>query len=178
MTNFKFIILIIIIGLMSGFAGLYFSKNISLSLSDSQTEIFFNATSKDINNKNVSLSQYKNKWLLVNFWATWCAPCREEIPELNELFKNNKDIHLIAIAIDEIEAVNKFLIKTPIDYESLISNDMQGLKISKSLGNDKGVLPFTVLIKPNGKIQEVFFGKLNMESLNTYLKDVIKQKMH
>ena len=178
MTNFKFIILIIIIGLMSGFAGLYFSKNISLSLSDSQTEIFFNATSKDINNKNVSLSQYKNKWLLVNFWATWCAPCREEIPELNELFKNNKDIHLIAIAIDEIEAVNKFLIKTPIDYESLISNDMQGLKISKSLGNDKGVLPFTVLIKPNGKIQEVFFGKLNMEILNTYLKDVIKQKMH
>ena len=174
MTNFKFIILIIIIGLMSGFAGLYFSKNISLSLSDPQTEIFFNAKSKDINNKNVSLSQYKNKWLLVNFWATWCAPCREEIPELNELFKNNKDIHLIAIAIDEIEAVNKFLIKTPIDYESLISNDMQGLKISKSLGNDKGVLPFTVLIRPNGKIQEVFFGKLNMKSLNTYLKDVVK----
>ena len=174
MTNFKFIILIIIIGLMSGFAGLYFIKNISLSLRDPQTEIFFNATSKDINNKNVSLSQYKNKWLLVNFWATWCAPCREEIPELNELFKNNKDIHLIAIAIDEIEAVNKFLVKTPIDYESLISNDMQGLKISKSLGNDKGVLPFTVLIRPNGKIQEVFFGKLNMKSLNTYLKDVIK----
>ena len=174
MTNSKFIFLIIIIGLMSGFAGLYFSKNISLSLNDPQTEIFFNATSKDINNKNVSLSQYKNKWLLVNFWATWCAPCREEIPELNELFKNNKGIHLIAIAIDEIEAVNKFLIKTPIDYESLISNDMQGLKISKSLGNDKGVLPFTVLIKPNGNIQEVFFGKLNMKSLNTYLKDVVK----
>ena len=178
MTNFKFIVLIIIIGLMSGFAGLYFSKNISPSLSDSQTEIFFNSISKDINNKSVSLSQYKNRWLLVNFWATWCAPCREEIPELNELFEDNMDIHLIAIAIDEIEAVNKFLIKTPIKYESLISNDMQGLELSKSLGNDKGVLPFTALIKPNGKIQEVFFGKLNMESLNTYLKDVIKQKMH
>ena len=173
MTNFKFIVLIIIIGLMSGFAGLYFSKNISSSLSDPQTKIFFNPISKDINNKSVSLSQYKNKWLLVNFWATWCAPCREEIPELNELFEDNMDIHLIAIAIDEIEAVNKFLIKTPIKYESLISNDMQGLEISKSLGNDKGVLPFTVLIKPNGKIQEVFFGKLNMESLNTYLKEVI-----
>ena len=114
----------------------------------------------------------------MNFWATWCAPCREEIPELNELFEDNKDVHLIAIAIDEIEAVKKFLIKTPIKYESLISNDMQGLELSKSLGNDKGVLPFTALIKPNGKIQEVFFGKLNMESLNTYLKDVIKQKIH
>jgi len=174
MTNFKFIVLIIIIGLISGFAGLYFSKNTSPSLSNPQTEIFFNSISKDTNNKSVSLSKYKNKWLLVNFWATWCAPCREEIPELNNLFKNNKDIHLIAIAIDEIEAVNKFLIKIPIKYESLISNDMQGLEISRSLGNDRGVLPFTVLIKPNGKIQEVFFGKLNMESLNTYLKDVIK----
>mgnify|MGYP000288836711 CR=1 FL=1 len=174
MTNFKFIVLIIIIGLMSSFAGLYFSKNISLSLNDPQTEIFFNSISKDKNNKSVSLSQFKNRWLLVNFWATWCAPCREEIPELNELFKNNKDVHLIAIAIDEIGAVNKFLTKTPINYESLISNDIKGVEISKSLGNDRGVLPFTVLIKPNGKIQEVFFGKLNMESLNKHLKDTIK----
>ena len=174
MTNFKFIVLIIIIGLMSSFAGLYFSKNISLSLNDPQTEIFFNSISKDKNNKSVSLSQFKNRWLLVNFWATWCAPCREEIPELNELFKNNKDVHLIAIAIDEIGAVNKFLTETPINYESLISNDIKGVEISKSLGNDRGVLPFTVLIKPNGKIQEVFFGKLNMESLNKYLKDTIK----
>ena len=174
MTNFKFIVLIIIIGLMSSFAGLYFSKNISLSLNDPQTEIFFNSISKDKNNKSVSLSQFKNRWLLVNFWATWCAPCREEIPELNELFKNNKDVHLIAIAIDEIGAVNKFLTKIPINYESLISNDIKGVEISKSLGNDRGVLPFTVLIKPNGKIQEVFFGKLNMESLNKHLKDTIK----
>ena len=174
MTNFKFIVLIIIIGLMSSFAGLYFSKNISLSLNDPQTEIFFNSISKDKNNKSVSLSQFKNRWLLVNFWATWCAPCREEIPELNELFKNNKDVHLIAIAIDEIGAVNKFLTKTPINYESLISNDIKGVEISKSLGNDRGVLPFTVLIKPNGKIQEVFFGKLNIESLNKYLKDTIR----
>ena len=174
MTNFKFIVLIIIIGLMSSFAGLYFSKNISLSLNDPQTEIFFNSISKDKNNKSVSLSQFKNRWLLVNFWATWCAPCREEIPELNELFKNNKDVHLIAIAIDEIGAVNKFLTKTPINYESLISNDIKGVEISKSLGNDRGVLPFTVLIKPNGKIQEVFFGKLNMESLNKHLKDTIR----
>ena len=174
MTNFKFIVLIIIIGLMSSFAGLYFSKNISLSLNDPQTEIFFNSISKDKNNKSVSLSQFKNRWLLVNFWATWCAPCREEIPELNELFKNNKDVHLIAIAIDEIGAVNKFLTETPINYESLISNDIKGVEISKSLGNDRGVLPFTVLIKPNGKIQEVFFGKLNMETLNKHLKDTIK----
>ena len=174
MTKFKFIFLIIIIGFISGFAGLYLSKNLSPSINNLQTEIFFNSISKDKDNKSISLNQYKNRWLLVNFCATLCAPCREEIPELNELFENNKDIHLVAIAIDEIEAVNKFLTKTPINYESLISNDIKGVEISKSLGNDRGVLPFTVLIKPNGKIQEVFFGKLNMESLNKHLKDTIK----
>ncbi len=174
MTKFKFIFLIIIIGFISGFAGLYLSKNLSPSINNLQTEFFFNSISKDKDNKSISLNQYKNRWLLVNFWATWCAPCREEIPELNELFENNKDIHLVAIAIDEIEAVNKFLTKTPINYESLISNDIEGVEISKSLGNERGVLPFTVLIKPDGKIQEVFFGKLNMKSLNAYLKDIIK----
>jgi len=174
MTKFKFILLIIIIGFISGFAGLYLNKNLSPSINNPQTEIFFNSISKDKDNNSVSLTQYKNRWLLVNFWATWCAPCREEIPELNELFENNKNIHLVAIAIDEIEAVNKFLTKTPINYESLISNDIEGVEISKSLGNERGVLPFTVLIKPNGKIQEVFFGKLNMKSLNAYLKNIIK----
>jgi len=174
MTNFKFLFLIIIIGFISGFAGLYLSKNLSPSLNNPQTSIFFNSVSKDLNNNNVSLSKYKNKWLLVNFWATWCAPCREEIPELNELANTNKKIQLVGIAIDEIEAVKKFLDKTPIYYDSFISNDMSGVEISKSLGNEKGVLPFTILINPNGKIQDAFYGKLDIESLNIHLAKIIK----
>ena len=174
MTKFKFIFLIIIIGFVSGFAGLFFSKSLPLSLNNPQTEIFFKSNSKDINDNNVSLSQYKNRWLLVNFWATWCAPCREEIPELNELANTNKKIQLVGIAIDEIESVKQFLNKTPIHYDSLISNDMNGVEISKSLGNEKGVLPFTVLITPDGKIQEAFYGKLDVESLNMYLVKIIK----
>jgi len=174
MTKFKFIFLIIIIGFVSGFAGLFFSKSLPLSLNNPQTEIFFKSNSKDINDNNVSLSQYKNRWLLVNFWATWCAPCREEIPELNELANTNKKIQLVGIAIDEIESVKQFLNKTPIHYDSLISNDINGVEISKSLGNEKGVLPFTVLITPNGEIQEVFYGKLDIDSLNMYLVKIIK----
>ena len=174
MNNSKFIFLIILIGLISSLAGLYFGKNNPSFNQDSQTEVFFNSQSKNINNNSVSLSEYKNKWLLVNFWATWCAPCREEIPELNELAKTNKKIQLVGIAIDEIESVKQFLNKTPIHYDSLISNDINGVEISKSLGNEKGVLPFTVLITPNGEIQEVFYGKLDIDSLNMYLVKIIK----
>jgi len=174
MNNSKFIFLIILIGLVSSLAGLYLGKN-TLSLnSATQTEGFFNSQSKDLNNNNVSLSQYKNKWLLVNFWATWCAPCRDEIPELNDLAKNNNKVQLVGIAIDEIEAVKIFLSKTPIYYDSYISNDMDGLEISKSLGNEKGILPFTVLITPSGKIQEAFYGRLDVNSLNKYLVKTIE----
>jgi thiol-disulfide isomerase/thioredoxin len=174
MKNIKFIFLIIIIGFISASIGVYFNKNLSPIISDSETKILFNSESKNLNNESIQHSQYKNKWLLVNFWATWCAPCIEEIPELNKLFRDNDNIQLVGIAIDDIDAVNKFISKTPINYESLISNDIKGVEISKSLGNDRGVLPFTVLIKPNAKIQRVFYGKLDMVVLNSYLKDVIK----
>tara|TARA_B110000967_G_scaffold139576_1_gene142525 strand:+ start:431 stop:955 length:525 start_codon:yes stop_codon:yes gene_type:complete len=174
MTNSKFVFLIILIGLVSSLAGLYLGKNTLFFNNATQTEVFFNSQSKDLNNNNVSLSQYKNKWMLVNFWATWCAPCRDEIPELNDLAKNNNKVQLVGIAIDEIEAVKIFLGKTPIHYDSYISNDMDGLEISKSLGNEKGILPFTVLIAPSGKIQEAFYGRLDVSSLNKYLIKIIE----
>ena len=174
MTNIKFSILIILIGFISGFAGLYFAKNSILDFEESETNIFFNSVVKDIDDQDVRLSKYKNNWLLVNFWATWCAPCREEIPELNNLFDNNKKFNIIGIAIDDMQAVKKFLVDTPIRYDSLISDNIRGVEISKSLGNSRGVLPFTVLIKPNGKIQDVFYGKFDVNALNNYLKDTIK----
>ena len=174
MTNAKFVFLVLLIGLVSILAGLYLGKS-TLSFNNvTPAEVFFNSQSKDLNNNNVSLSQYKNKWLLVNFWATWCAPCRDEIPELNDLAKNNNKVTLVGIAIDEIEAVKIFLSKTPIHYDSYISNDMNGLEISKSLGNEKGILPFTVLITPSGKIQEAFYGRLDVSSLNKYLVKIIE----
>ncbi len=174
MTNAKFIFLIILIGLISSFAGLHFSKSTSSDSQNPQTALFFNSQSKSINNDNIALSRYKNTWLLVNFWASWCAPCREEIPDLNELANKNKKIKLVGIAIDEIEAVKKFLNKTPINYDSLIANDINGVEISKSLGNIKGVLPFTVLIAPNGEIQQAFYGKLDIMKLNQTLIKIIK----
>ena len=70
--------------------------------------------------------------------------------------------------------VKKFLIETPINYESLILSDMKGVEISKALGNDKGVLPFTVLINPNGEVQNTFYGKLDITTLRSYLIDTIK----
>ena len=174
MKKLKIILIFVFIGAISVIGGAYFKINSTTSHENFDTKIFYNSITKNINNENVALSKFKGKWLLINFWATWCAPCREEIPDLNNLFNENKRINLIGIAIDEIEDVKKFLIETPINYESLILSDMKGVEISKALGNDKGVLPFTVLINPNGEVQNTFYGKLDITTLRRYLIDTIK----
>ena len=108
--------------------------------------------------------------MIINFWATWCAPCREEIPELNEFYKN-KDINLIAIAIDEIADVIKFQDEIPIQYPSFIANEQEGVTLAKKLGNERGVLPFTVIIQPDGSVKKSFYGKVKISDLNQALSD-------
>jgi len=119
----------------------------------------------DTEGNKVHLNKFKGKWLVLNFWATWCEPCREEIPELNQFAKDNKDITLIGIAIDDMEAIEKFQKDTPIEYLSLVSN-MDGVKLSQSLGNIKGVLPFTVIIDSSGNTVKSFYGKVKIPELN------------
>ena len=119
----------------------------------------------DTEGNKVHLNKFKGKWLVLNFWATWCEPCREEIPELNQFAKDNKDITLIGIAIDDMEAIEKFQKDTPIEYLSLVSN-MDGVKLSQSLGNIKGVLPFTVIIDSSGNTVKSFYGKVKIVELN------------
>ncbi|MBT5150563.1 MAG: TlpA family protein disulfide reductase, partial [Nitrosomonadales bacterium] len=88
--NFKFILLIISIGVIAAFTGYLIKKNDidkELNVSDVSnitTKKLFNSQIIDTAGKKVALSKFEGKWLLINFWATWCAPCREEIPELNE----------------------------------------------------------------------------------------------
>ena len=119
----------------------------------------------DTEGNKVHLNKFKGKWLVLNFWATWCEPCREEIPELNQFAKDNKDITLIGIAIDDMEAIEKFQKDTAIEYLSLVSN-MDGVKLSQSLGNIKGVLPFTVIIDSSGNTVKSFYGKVKIPELN------------
>ena len=121
------------------------------------------------NGDPVILESFSESLTLVNFWATWCAPCREEIPELNEFAHTNKDVKTIAIAIDDLESVNKFTKKIPINYSSFIAEN-EGVELSQSLGNDRGILPFSVIISPDKKIEKIFYGKLELNQLNQTLK--------
>lgn len=170
MNKLKIILIFVFIGTISVIGGAYFKMSSTTSHENFETKIFYNSITKNINNENVALSKFEGKWLLINFWATWCAPCREEIPELNEFYKHN-DINLIAIAIDEIADVVKFQDEIPIQYPSFIANDIDGVRLTKNLGNSRGVLPFTVIVQPDGLVKKSFYGKVNISELNQALSD-------
>ena len=168
MISKKIILLFLLaaIALSSG----YIYHNISLKGVPTETNLLYEIELQDLSKKKLTLQSYNNKLLIINFWATWCAPCREEIPELNEFYKN-KDINLIAIAIDEIADVIKFQDEIPIQYPSFIANELEGVTLAKKLGNERGVLPFTVIIRPDGSLKKSFYGKVKISDLNQALSD-------
>lgn len=119
------------------------------------------------------LSQWQGKILVVNFWATWCAPCVQEMPELStlqtELGKNN--VQLLGLGIDSPSNIKDFAKKYAITYP-LFSAGMEGTEISRLLGNQAGGLPFTLLISADGNIIKTYLGRLKMDDLRADISKI------
>ena len=111
------------------------------------------STFPDVAGRAQRLVQWQGKALLCNFWATWCAPCREEMPMLDAAAHQYRTIGLqvVGIAIDHAANVNQFLEKTPVGYPVLIA-DAGGVDLMRRLGNSAGGLPFTVLLDRRGRL--------------------------
>lgn len=140
---------------------------------DSAAAQLFTATLPDATGAPQSLSQWQDKVVIVNFWATWCAPCVEEMPELSALQSgiSKKNIQLIGLGIDSPENIKKFASKYKISYPLYVAG-MQGSELSRQLGNRSGGLPFTVLIGKDGQVRKTYLGRLKMEQLRADLKGI------
>lgn len=117
-----------------------------------------------------ALSQWKGKALVVNFWAPWCAPCVEEMPELAQLALDNvgKNIRVIGIGIDSPTNIAQFAAKFKISYPLYVAG-MSGTELSRQFGNNAGGLPYTVLIGADGQIKKTYLGRLRFAELKADL---------
>lgn len=132
---------------------------------------FFAQTLTDANGQAQQMTQWKNKALVINFWATWCPPCVDEMPELSALQKEiqSKNIQIIGIGIDSTSNIAQFSAKHNIAYP-LYAGGMSGTDLSRQFGNAAGGLPFTVLIDRHGLVKKTYLGRLKMEDLRKDLQ--------
>lgn len=116
----------------------------------------------------------KNKYTVLNFWATWCLPCVEELPELSDLNKklSNDQIEFFGVSIDDAEKTGKFFQANEATSFKIIYSEQDTMALSEQLGNDKGVVPYTVVIDQNGKVIKQIFGRVNIQELSSYLNSL------
>jgi thiol-disulfide isomerase/thioredoxin len=124
----------------------------------------------DLSGKPQALGQWKGKPLLVNFWASWCAPCVQEMPELSELAAKDggKHFNVIGIGIDSPANLVEFTRKTKVAYPLYVGG-LSGTDLSRELGNANGGLPFTVLIGADGQVRKTYLGRLKFDQLRADL---------
>ncbi len=123
----------------------------------------------DVNGEIQSLDQYKGKWLIVNYWATWCGTCMKEMPELISLHESNKDNDIVVVGINfetiEKKDLKEFVSEKSIPYTVLSTEPVRVTPIGKV-----PALPTTYIIDPEGNVVAGEVGIVTQEDLESYIK--------
>lgn len=165
----------LLVAALAGTAGYYFNQaSLSSQAIESAAKKLMLAPLTDLNGRMQTLSISRAKVLLVNFWATWCTPCREEIPALMKIQDkySANGVQIAGIALDDVAKVSDYASEININYDFLIGN-ADTLLISKDLGNQAGVLPFTVILDRAGKVVYTHAGALTEAALDAVLAPLL-----
>lgn len=115
----------------------------------------------------VSLSDFRGQWVVINYWATWCAPCRKEIPELSELHQERDDITVLGLAYEDTDdkALEEFLADFAVSYPILrvdVYDPPQPFGAPKAL-------PTTILLDPQGRSAKTFIGPVTRQAIEQFI---------
>jgi thiol-disulfide isomerase/thioredoxin len=129
----------------------------------------------DLSGQTRRLVEWRGKALACNFWATWCAPCREEMPLLDAAQQQYaaQGLQVVGIAIDNTANVQQFVAKVPVGYPILIA-DANAIDLMRELGNSRGGLPFTVLLTRAGRLAERKLGAYSKADLDRGIMSLLQ----
>jgi thiol-disulfide isomerase/thioredoxin len=115
------------------------------------------------------MASFKGKPLLLNFWATWCPPCVEEMPLLDRFFTENSanGWQVLGLAVDQAAPVKRFLEARPVGFAIALAG-LAGTDLSRTLGNSAGGLPFSVAFDRSGRIVQRKMGQLGAQDLQQW----------
>lgn len=131
-------------------------------------------TLPDLEGKSRTLGEWKGQVVMLNFWAPWCPPCREEVPAFIELQEKyaDKGFTFVGITVDTHDNAQTFADTMGINYPILIAEE-EGIAIAREYGNKVGALPFTVLLDREGQVRFTHRNELSLEEAETALASVL-----
>lgn len=162
------------VGVVAAAAGALVSLGLQRS-TDRSSAALQAAKFKDLEGRTRQLGEWKGKFVVCNFWATWCPPCREEIPMLIALSKKMKPkgVEVVGIAVDYEAKVRNFVKDYNVAYPVLVAGP-DGLDVMRAAGNVVGGLPFTAFLDRDGKIVHEKLGALNQSEVEDQLAKMLR----
>ena len=135
------------------------------------TDALWSLTLPDTDGREQALAQWRGAPLLVNFWASWCAPCRKEMPMLAEMSRRFAPVQFVGIGLDSAEVVALWRKAQKTPYPLLVGKSAVLDEVA-ALGNEARALPFTLLLDAQGAVFRVWLGAVPPEALQAALQDV------
>jgi thiol-disulfide isomerase/thioredoxin len=132
-----------------------------------ETEEPVDFTLQQLGGGAVSISDYRGQWVVVNYWATWCAPCRKEMPDLSALHERRPDVTVLGLAYEDLDDSDfeAFLEAAPVSYPIL---KVDVYTPPEPFGVPK-VLPTTIILDPRGRAVKSFLGPVTRESIEQFI---------
>ena len=155
--------------LFGGGAALAGAGLIGCSRGSEPPEAFWSRSWESPGGQTLAAADFRGRPLLLNFWATWCPPCVEELPLLDQFFQSHRaqGWQVLGLAIDQPSAVRAFLARRPLAFPIGLAG-LGGTELSRELGNSNGGLPFSVLFDRAGRLVERKLGRLQPEDLERW----------
>lgn len=170
MTKSKLGLLVLALALMAGGAGFFTQQYLQKKAANQRPDFSL----PDMHGQTRHISEWDGKVILLNFWASWCPPCRKELPDFVRLYEDygEQGFIVVGVGIDKKQDLSDFMDSVGVEYPVMIS-ELEGIRISQAYGNRLGALPYSVIIDRDGQMVSSHTKLLTYEDVEGMIKPLL-----